>query len=136
MQRIKFQYREGDIDQAEYQQELGLTKAALEAVRTPDDGDLIRLGDHIEGLIEAWTLATNEERHQLLTMMLDAVYVDMQSGTFEGVKPKPEFLPLFNLAEPVRAGETVLVAALLDSPPSPPSYHLASQLSRAGAFCA
>ena len=63
MQRIKFQYREGDIDQAEYQQELGLTKAALEAVRTPDDGDLIRLGDHIEGLIEAWTLATNEERH-------------------------------------------------------------------------
>ena len=40
-------------------------------------------------------------------MMLDAVYVDMQLGTIEGVKPKPEFLPLFNLAEPVRAGETV-----------------------------
>ena len=99
---------------------MGLTKAALEAVRTPDYGDLIRLGDHIEGLIEAWTLATNEERHKLLTMMLDAVYVDMQSGTIEGVKPKPEFLPLFNLAEPVRAGETVLVTALLDSPPSPP----------------
>ena len=34
--------------------------------------------------------------------MLVAVYVDMQLGTVEGVKPKPEFLPLFNLAEPVR----------------------------------
>ena len=67
-----------------------------------------------------WTGATLQERHQLLTMMLDAVYVDMQLGTIEGVKPKPEFLPLFNLAEPVRAGETVLVTALLDSPPSPP----------------
>ena len=33
LKRIKFQYREGDIDQAEYQQELGLAKAALEAVR-------------------------------------------------------------------------------------------------------
>lgn len=89
-------------------------------MQQPEDSDLIQLGDHIEGLIEAWTLATNEERHQLLTMMLDAVYVDMQLGTIEGVKPKPEFLPLFNLAEPVRAGETVLVTALLDSPPSPP----------------
>ena len=34
--------------------------------------------------------------------MLVAVYVDMQLGTVEGVKPKPEFLQLFNLAEPVR----------------------------------
>ena len=57
-------------------------------------------------------------------MMLDAVYVDMQSGTIEGVKPKPEFLPLFNLAQPVRAGETVLVTALLDSTPSPNTHIL------------
>jgi hypothetical protein len=53
-------------------------------------------------------------------MMLDAVYVDMQLGTIEGVKPKPEFLPLFHLEKPVRAGETVLVTALLESTPSPP----------------
>ena len=39
--------------------------------------------------------------HQLLTMMLDAVYVDMTQGLVLGLKPKPEFLPLFNLGEPV-----------------------------------
>ena len=47
--------------------------------------------------------------HQQLTMMLDAVYVEMKSGEVVGIKPKPEFLPLFNLKEPVRAGERVLV---------------------------
>jgi len=118
--RIKYQFREGDIDKAEYQQEMTLTKAALEAVRTPQNGDLVQIGDHIEGLVEAWALATKEERHQLLTMMFDCVYVDMQRGTITGVKPKPEFLPLFSLSEPVRAGETLLVTALLDSPLSPP----------------
>lgn len=65
-------------------------------------------------------LPPKEERHQLLPMMFDSVNVDMQSGAIEGVKPKPEFLPLFNLAEPVRAGGTILVTALVDSTPAPP----------------
>ena len=59
--------------------------------------------------MEAWGGATLEERHQLLSMMLDAVYVDMKSGEVVGVKPKPEFLPLFNLRKPVKSGETILV---------------------------
>ena len=56
-----------------------------------------------------------EERHQLLTMMLDAVYVDMAQGLVLGLKPKPEFLPLFNLSEPVTTGASELVAGRLDS---------------------
>ena len=120
LKRIMLQFREGDIDHAEYQQEMALTKAALAAVQTPQDNQLIQLGDHIEGLVEAWEEATKEERHQLLAMMLDAVYVDMQAGKVTGVKPKPEFLPLFNLKEPVRAGETILVTGGLDPTPSPP----------------
>ena len=50
-----------------------------------------------------------EERHQLLSMMLDAVYVDMARGLVIGLKPKPEFLPLFNLGEPVTTGDAELV---------------------------
>ena len=64
----------------------------------------------MEGLVEAWPLATKAEPHQLLTMMLDAVYVDMNDGMIKGVKPKVEFLPLFNLKEPVKAGEWNLVS--------------------------
>ena len=58
---------------------------------------------------EAWSAATLEERHQLLIMMLDAVYVDMAQGLVLGLKPKPEFLPLFNLGEPVTIGDSELV---------------------------
>ena len=59
--------------------------------------------------MEAWGSATLEERHQLLSMMLDAVYVDMTQGLVIGLKPKPEFLPLFNLGEPVTTGDAELV---------------------------
>ena len=58
---------------------------------------------------EAWGAATLEERHQLLSMMLDAVYVDMGQGLVLGLKPKPEFLPLFNLDEPVTTDDSELV---------------------------
>ena len=59
--------------------------------------------------MEAWGAATLEERHQLLAMMLDAVYVDMTQGLVLGLKPKPEFLPLFNLGEPITTGDSELV---------------------------
>jgi len=45
----------------------------------------------------------------LLSLILDAVYVDMGQGLVLGLKPKPEFLPLFNLGEPVTTGDSVLV---------------------------
>jgi hypothetical protein len=42
-------------------------------------------------------------------MMLDAVYVEMAQGLVLGFKPKPEFLLLFNLGEPVTTGNSALV---------------------------
>ena len=68
----------------------------------------------IEGMLEAWGAATLEERHQLLSMMLDAVYLDMPRGLVLGLKPKPEFLPLFNLGEPVTTGDSELVTGGMD----------------------
>ena len=56
--------------------------------------------------MEAWGGATLEDRHQLLSMMLDAVYVEMAQGLVLGFKPQPEFLPLFNLGEPVTTGDS------------------------------
>jgi len=57
-------------------------------------------------------------------MMLDAVYIDMTTKELVGLKPKAAFLPLFNLGEPVTAGDHVLTtnltAAGVDSTPSLP----------------
>ena len=118
LRRIKLQFREGDIDQREYKVEIELTKTSLAAVQQPEDDQLVRLGDHVEGLVEAWREATDKERHELLTMMLDAVYADMLTGEVVAVRPKPEFLPLFNLKEPVRAGELILVTGDPDRYPA------------------
>ena len=53
LRRIRVQYREGDIDRREYRQESALTKAALDATRVSADDEVVRYGDHIEGLLEA-----------------------------------------------------------------------------------
>ena len=44
----------GDIDRREYRQESSLTKAPLDATRVSVDDEVVRYGDHIEGLLEAW----------------------------------------------------------------------------------
>ena len=128
LRRIRVQYREGDIDQREYRQESALTKAALDATRVSCDDEVLRYGDHIEGLLEAWGAATLEERHQLLSMMLDGIYVDMVQGLVLGLKPKPEFLPLFNLGEPVTTGDSELVTGGMEQSQTTPE-------TRAGGAC-
>ena len=45
-------------------------------------------------------------------MMLDPAYVDMARGLV--LKPKPEFMPLFNLGEPVTTGGLELVTEWMD----------------------
>ena len=37
-----------------YRQESALIKAALDATRVSVDDEVVRCGDHIEGLVEAW----------------------------------------------------------------------------------
>ena len=91
-----------------------LTRSSLAKIHVPEDNQLLELGDHVEGLVAAWEHATKEERHDLLKMMLDGVYVDMTEATVVAVQPKPPFLPLFNLKEPVRSGEALLVAGGID----------------------
>jgi hypothetical protein len=70
------------------------------------------VGDHVEGRVVAWQGATKEERRDMLRTMLEAVYVDFTAKVVVGLKPKPSFLPLFNLGEPVGAGEIVLATQL------------------------
>ena len=93
--------------------------------------EVVTLGDNVEGIVAAWDMATKEERHDMLKMMLNAVYIDMRTKQVVGLEPKAPFLPLFNLEEPIKAGETVLVtdltAAGVDSPPSPPITRISSK---------
>ena len=69
--------------------------------------------------MEAWGTATLEESHQLLSIMLDGVYVDMVQGLVFDLKPKTEFLPIFDLGEPVTTGDSELVTEGMEQTPTP-----------------
>ena len=105
-----------------------LTQAKLSSMVNPEHAQVVTLGDNVEGVVDAWEIATKEERREMLQMMLDAVYIDMTTKEVVGLKPKAAFLPLFNLGEPVKAGEVVLATSLtagaLDSSPSPDTLFL------------
>jgi len=123
LRRLKRLYREVEIEEADYRQEVALAQAKLSGMVNPEHAQVVTLGDNVEGVVAAWEIATKEERREMLQMMLDAVYIDMTTKEVVGLKPKAAFLPLFNLDEPVRAGEVVLATSLnagaLDSPQSP-----------------
>ena len=108
VRRLQRQYREVEIDEDDYRRELELTRAKLATLVVPGHGEIVQLGDHVEGIVSAWQAATKEERRDLLRLMLDAVYVDMDTKEVSGLQPKQSFLPLFGLDEPVEAADLVL----------------------------
>jgi hypothetical protein len=110
LRRLARQYREVEIEEEEYRREREITQAALAALQEAGEERVIQVGDYIEGMVAAWRTATKEERRDLLRMALEAVYVDMGSGKEVAIKPKPAFLPLFNLEEPATAGSKILVS--------------------------
>jgi hypothetical protein len=70
---------------------------------------VIEVGDWVEGMVVAWSNAAKEERRDMLRLMLDAVYVDLESAKVVTLKPKPAFLPLFRLDGQTKAGDLALV---------------------------
>ena len=85
-------------------------QARMEAIHEAGEGETIRSGDYIEGLVQAWKLAMKEENRDLLRVSPDAVYVNMATEEVLALKPRAAFLPLFQLVRPVISGTSVLVS--------------------------
>ena len=72
----------------------------LKVLVIPEEEASIEAGKLLEDLRSVWKEATLEEKHKLLSIMLEAVYVDLAaSRTIVGIQPKPVFYPLFNSLE-------------------------------------
>jgi len=62
----------------------------------PEIDATVKAGELIENLGNIWHEATPEEKHRLLTIMLEAVYVDLlNTRNIVGILPKPAFYRLF-----------------------------------------
>jgi site-specific DNA recombinase len=89
-------YMDGVIDDGEYNVQHKLLQDALDSLVIPEMDATLRAGELLEGLGLIWDRATDEERHRLLSGMIEAVYIDLAaSRSIVGIQPKPPFYNLF-----------------------------------------
>ena len=100
LHRLAKTYVDGLIKESEYDVQRKLLQDSLQALVVPEIDAALNAGAILENLSNIWEEATLEEKHKLLTTMLDAVYVDLlTSRSVVGLLPKPAFYALFEALE-------------------------------------
>ena len=82
----------GLFDEIEYHRQKKSLEWELDSLLIPEVDVAKEAGRLLADMPRLWTGATLQERHQLLTMILDAGYIDMKgSKSIVSVKAKPAF---------------------------------------------
>jgi hypothetical protein len=75
----------------------------------PEANATLQAGEQLQNLGAVWGKATLEEKHRLISSILEAVYVDMvASRSIVGIQPKPSFYPIFDALKN-QAGNKIIV---------------------------
>jgi hypothetical protein len=97
-------YKEGYIEEAEFQGEMAAVELAIRKLDIPEvDGvtydDVIEAGEHIPGMAALWDVATPEERREMVILLLEpgGLYYDMEQKIIAALKPRPAFLPILRM---------------------------------------
>ena len=90
---------EGLFDEIGYHRQKKSLEWELESLLIPEVDGATEAGRGLVDMPRLWAEATLQERHQLLTTILDAVYIDMKgSKAIVSVKAKPVFRAVFGMA--------------------------------------
>lgn len=107
LRRLAKAYVDGVVGEGEYNVQRKLLQDALNSLVIPEADATIDAGQLLESLGIIWNKATLEEKHTILTGMLEAVYVDLgENKSIVGIQPKPAFYPLF---ESLKQGESKIM---------------------------
>jgi len=99
LRRLGLAYVDGLYSDADYQRQKRSLITELESLVVPEVDAAAEAGRLICRLPELWNGATPEERRDLLTTMLDGVYVDLkETRTVVALKPKAPFKAVFRVA--------------------------------------
>jgi site-specific DNA recombinase len=106
--RVLKQHREGYIDDEEFEGEMAAVELALHALEVPElDGisldDGIAAGERLPGMTALWSVATVEERRDMVMLILEAggLHYDVEMKEIAAITPRPVFLPVLRLLEGV-----------------------------------
>jgi site-specific DNA recombinase len=97
-------YKEGYIEEEEFQGEMAAVELALKQLDAPEvDGitydEVIEAGEHLPGMAALWDVATVEERYEMVTIILEpgGLYYDLENKIIAAIKPRPAFLPVLRM---------------------------------------
>ena len=100
LKRLGKTYRDGLVDDDEYDLQQRVLKTQLDSLVVPEERSTLQAGHLLENLPLLWERANPEERHSILSGFLECVYADLQKpGTVVGIKPKPQSMGLFQFMQ-------------------------------------
>jgi site-specific DNA recombinase len=80
-------------------QELALLGKKKESLVVPKANAAEEADKLLRNLPRLWSKANQEEKHKLLSTMLEAIYVDAKKNkSIVAIRPKPPFKPVFQVA--------------------------------------
>lgn len=97
LERIQELYEFGDMDRATYVRKRDELQAQLEKLVMPETKVVALAAEQIENLQAAWDLATEAERAEMVRLIFEDIWVDLETGDVPYFKPRPAFLPVFEI---------------------------------------
>jgi site-specific DNA recombinase len=97
-------YKEGFIDEKEFQGEMAAVDLTLRELETPEMNGIrldqvLAAGERLPGMAALWEVATVEERRDMITFLLEpgGLYYDLERKVIAALRPRPPFLPLLRM---------------------------------------
>ena len=117
LRRLGTAYVDGLYVEDDYRREKRFLEDIIASLVVPGVDAAREAGKLLKDLPQLWEGATLTECRKLLLTMLDAVYVDtVEEKAVVAIRPKPSFMPLFEVAT-TREGSGVALIAEKDLPP-------------------
>lgn len=98
---------DGLVDYEETAAELRVLEGRLKLLEPHTRGSVA--GDELTNIRELWPLMSQEERRALVTLVIEDVVLDMDSGTLVRVRPHEDFGPLFDCLAAEESGLLAVV---------------------------
>jgi hypothetical protein len=95
LDRLKWVYVQGDLNQTEYKREKTALESRLAALTVPQEREVMNAGAYLENLGTVWNDATLAERREMVLTMLEQVVCDPEEQRIAALRPKPSFVLLF-----------------------------------------
>src|SRR6266513_3615722 len=101
-------YKDGYIDDEEFEGETAAIALTLHRLETPDMNgvsmdEVIAAGERLPGMTALWSVATVEERRDMVMLILEpgGLHYDVEMKEIAAITPRPVFLPVLRLLEGV-----------------------------------